>query len=121
VVISKVRRLTMSVEDLKSLARKHWTKWLPAKVASLRETGELNEALQGAATLAQTEIEALMKQGYQETEAREVVLPKLILLPPEADAEMSAEERAEHAAAEAEYQKHPPVPADDPEENFPVR
>ena len=42
----------MSVEELASLARDHWTKWLPTMVNDLRERGQLEEALHGAASLA---------------------------------------------------------------------
>jgi hypothetical protein len=52
----------MSGRELASLARAHWMKWLPQKVADLRASGQLNEALQAAAGLAQKEIELLMKQ-----------------------------------------------------------
>lgn len=111
------RSQPMSVPELKALARKHWTEFLPRKVAELRAQGTLDEELQGAATLAQTEIEQLKSRGYQESEAREVALPKFILLTPEP---VEDEQARELAAKEAEYQKHPPVPTD-PEENLPVR
>ena len=98
----------MSVRELASLARTHWTKWLPQTVADLRASGQLNEALQGAAGLAQKEIELLMKQGYQEHEAREAALPMFILLPPEPGAEEEDWERLELAEKEAEYRRNPP-------------
>jgi hypothetical protein len=86
----------MSVHELKALARKHWAERLPEKVKELK----------GAANLAQTEIEHLMRQGYQEHEAREVALPKFILLKPEKDVpDELAEELAE---MEREHQKNPP-------------
>jgi hypothetical protein len=46
----------------------------------LQENGELTEAIHGAASLAQAEIDRLMKQGYQEHEAREVALREFVLL-----------------------------------------
>lgn len=94
----------MSVQELKALARKHWEEWLPDKVKELKAEGQLNEALQGAALRAQAEIEHLMKIGYQDSEAREVALPKFILLPPE----WPGEEDEELAEKEREYQKSPP-------------
>lgn len=98
----------MSVQDLKALARKHWTQYLPEKVRALKAEGKLDEALQGAASLAQAEIEHLMQaRHYQEHEAKEVVLPKFILLPPE-EAEPDEQDQ-ELAEKEREYQKHPPV------------
>lgn len=95
----------MSVMELTALARKHWKKWLPEKTAELRANGTFNEETQGAATLAQAEIETLMKAGYQEHEAREVALPMFVLLPPEEEDDEQAQELAE---MEREYQKNPP-------------
>ena len=98
----------MSVQELKALARKHWEEWLPQKVADLKAQGKLNEALQGAANLAQTEIEHLMsKKHYSVDEAREVALPQFILLPPEQPAEPDEQDR-ELAEKEAAYQRNPP-------------
>jgi len=100
----------MSVQELKALARKHWEEWLPDKVKELRAEGRLNEALQGAALRAQAEIEHLVKIGYQDSEAREVALPKFILLPPEPGQDgLDEEMREELAEKEREYQKNPPV------------
>src|SRR5688500_482676 len=101
----------MSVLELKALARKHWLEWLPNKVAAPKAEDKLDEALQGAASLAQAEIEALMKQGYPEHAAREVALPMFILLTPEPAAE-DDEQEAELRAMEREYQRNPPVLAD---------
>ncbi len=98
----------MSIQELTSLARKHWTKWLPEKVKALKAEGKLTEALNGAANLAQDQIEHLMAKGYQEHEAREVALPQFILLPPEENDEDDWESR-ELAEMEREYHKNPPV------------
>ena len=94
----------MSVLELKALARKHWTKYLPNKVRELKAEGLLEDELHGVANLAQDEIETLQKKGYQEHEAREVVLRQLILLPQEEDDEQARE----LAEMEAEYQASPP-------------
>lgn len=94
----------MSVEAFKAKARKHWTEYLPSKVAALKAEGRLNEALQGAATLAQDQVEQLMTRGYQAHEAEEVALHQFILLKPEPD-----EQDEELAEMEREYQKNPPV------------
>jgi hypothetical protein len=103
----------VSVEDLKALARKHWTTYLPNKVKALGESGKLEEELTGAANLAQAEIEHLMRRkGYQEHEAREVALPKFILLKPGPDEEAEDEQAAELRELEAEYQANPPVLTD---------
>lgn len=103
----------MSIPELQALARKHWTKWLPEKVKELRASGTLEEALHGAASLAQAEIDHLTsKLGYQQHEAREVALKKFILLQPEPQANESPAERQELAQKESEYRKHPPVPSE---------
>jgi hypothetical protein len=50
----------MSVLELKALARKHWTKYLPNKVRELKAEGLLEDELHGVANLAQDEIELLV-------------------------------------------------------------
>jgi hypothetical protein len=75
----------MSVPELMTLTRKHWNKYLPNKVRELQASGELNEAMFGAASLAQMEIDHLKKVGYSEQEAREVALRQFVLLPEETD------------------------------------
>jgi Holliday junction resolvasome RuvABC DNA-binding subunit len=92
----------MSVHELMTLARKHWKVHLPDKVKELRAEGMLEAATNGAANLAQSEIETLMKAGYQEHEAREVALPMFILLKPEYHED---EQDRELAEMESEYQK----------------
>lgn len=94
--------------SLASKARKHWATWRPKMVADLKAAGQLDEAVQGAATRAQDRIAGLMQQGYQQHEAEEVALREFILLAPEPEAEESDEERAEAAMLEAEYLKAPP-------------
>jgi len=109
----------MSIPELMALTRKHWMEYLPKKVQELRESGELNEALHGAASLAQAEIDHLMMIGYAEHEAREVALPMFVLLPEEPDED--DEQARELADMEAAYQKNPPVMMNDPDEDLPVR
>jgi hypothetical protein len=84
---------------MESLARKHWAKWLPKKVARLKAAGELNEAIQGAATAAAREIE-----GHRH-DAEEIALPMFILLKPEAGANEELWERRELAEMERQYRK----------------
>lgn len=98
----------MSVSELMTLAREHWQAHLPDKVKELRAEGMLEAATNAAANLAQSEIETLMKAGYQEHEAREVALPMFILLPPEYHED---EQDRELADMEREYQRNPPVMA----------
>jgi hypothetical protein len=96
----------MSVPELMTLTRKHWNEHLPNKVRELRASGELNEAIWGAASLAQTEIDRLKTMGYQEHEAREVALREYVLLPEETGED--DEQARELADMEAAYQKNPP-------------
>lgn len=107
----------MNRHAMESLARKHWAKWLPKKVARLKADNELNEAIQGAATAANREVEYLMLQGYQRHEAEEVALPMFILLKPEAEAEAeeAPSERRELATQERQYRKAMAPHADDRE------
>jgi hypothetical protein len=100
-------------QDLVAKAREHWTKWLPAKVAALRQEGRLEESLQGAANLAQAEIKSLQEAGYQAHEAEEVALPHHILLQPEPGAGQPAWEKAELAKLEREYRENLPTEADE--------
>jgi hypothetical protein len=105
----------MSVSELQALARKHWMMYLPTRVRELNAAGEQDRALQGAAT----EIDQLMGWGYQESEAREVVLPKFILLPEE---KMDDEQVRELAEKEAAYHRNPPWQATFYDEDYlPIR
>jgi hypothetical protein len=107
--MKETRSKSVSIPELKALARKHWEEWLPEKVKELRAEGKLDEALHGAARAAQKEIDHLKSIGYQEHEAEEVALPMFILLKPEPGVDGETEEQhAEAAEAEAEYRRHPP-------------
>jgi hypothetical protein len=57
----------MSVHELMTLARKHWKARLPDKYKELQAERILEASLNGAANMAQPEIEHLMKQGYRST------------------------------------------------------
>lgn len=91
-------------EQYRIKARKHWAKWLPQKVAELKEAGQLDAALQIAANLTRAKVDELMAQGYQLHEAEEVALPEYVLLKPEAKANLAPWERAELAAQEKQFQ-----------------
>lgn len=95
----------MDRSTLMRFARAHWQAWLPARVAELRAAGEFGENLQAVAARAQRDIQDLMRQGYQEHEAAEVVLPQLVLLPPEPGTELDDDEREELAELDREYQR----------------
>jgi len=63
----------MSIAALEAKALRHWKEWLPKKVAALRAEGRLEEAVHGAALLAQDQIEHLMTyRHYPEWAAEEV-------------------------------------------------
>lgn len=92
-------------DQYKAKARKHWTEWLPEKVAALKAAGELDAALQVAANAARARVDELMAQGYQLHEAEEVALPEFVLLKPEPKARETPEQRAELAAREKTHRK----------------
>jgi hypothetical protein len=92
----------MSIPELMTLARKLWRAHLPDKYKELQAEGMLEAATNGAANLAQSEIETLMKAGYQDHEARSVALPMFLLLPPEYHEDEQDRELAEE---ERDYQK----------------
>jgi hypothetical protein len=100
----KERTFQVSVHELMTLACKHWTAHLPDKVKELQAEGMLEAETNAAANLAQSEIETLMKAGYQEHEAREVALPMFILLKPEYRED---EQDRELAEMEAEWRRNP--------------
>lgn len=85
----------MSAQRYASMARKHWTKWLPKRVAELKAEGQLDPTLQTVGKQAFEAVLELMQQGFQQHEAEEVVLRDLVLLKPEADAAMEPWEREE--------------------------
>jgi hypothetical protein len=100
----------MSSQEYLSLIRKHWPTYLPDKVAALKAQGRLQEAMEGAARLAQSEQEDLEKnQGYREHEAREVALAHHVYLEPEPGAGQPAWERKELDDLESQYQQNPPT------------
>ncbi|WP_069265189.1 hypothetical protein [Paraburkholderia nodosa] len=65
------------------MALNHWQKWRPKEYWQMQKDGTLNEEAQTASKRAAREVASLMEAGYQKHEAEEVVLPELILLPPE--------------------------------------
>ena len=65
------------------MARNHWTKHLPKKVAELKAEGMLQDALQTAAIQATDRVVELMQLGYRHHEAEEVARAEFLILPPE--------------------------------------
>jgi hypothetical protein len=96
---------TMSASRYATMARKHWTTWLPKKVAALKAEDQLEPTLQTVGKLAQERVLELMQQGFQQHEAEEVALSELILLTPERRANVKPWERKEEAALEAMFRK----------------
>ena len=92
-------------DHYKAKARKHWTEWLPQKVATLKAEGELDAALQTAANATRARVDELMGQGYRLHEAEEVALTEFVLLKPELKARETPEQRAELAAKERAHRK----------------
>ena len=76
-----------------TMALNHWKKWRPQMVKSFREAGTLNERAQKASREASDQVAHLMQSGLQKHEAEEFVLPDLIMLPPEKDADEAAAPR----------------------------
>jgi len=68
-----------------AMARKHWTKHLPAMTAGLKSEGIFEETVKEAAEQAVTELDGLLRSGVGMQGAREIVLQEYILLPPETD------------------------------------
>ncbi|MCK0510169.1 hypothetical protein [Aromatoleum buckelii] len=84
------------------MARKHWTEWLPNKVAELKEEGQWEISLQIAGKQAFEMVLELMQQGFQQHEAEEVALKEFVLLPPEPPDENDREAK-ETAALEVTH------------------
>ena len=65
------------------MALKHRKKWRPKMYREMQEAGTLNKRVQDASKEAARQVAALMEARAQKHEAEEIVLPELILLPPE--------------------------------------
>lgn len=95
----------MSAQTYQAMARKHWAKWLPKKVAELKASEHLEAALQMAGRLAQARVLELMQQGFRATEADEVARSEYIQLKPEPGAGTAQWESKELADLESQYRK----------------
>jgi hypothetical protein len=93
----------LSIPQIESKIRHHWTEWLPNRVAELKETGMWEHRVRKTAEQAHKMMRNLMDQGYPDWAAEEVALKELVLLPPEENPE--DEEEAELAEMEREYQR----------------
>jgi hypothetical protein len=92
----------MATATFAAMARKHWKKWRPREWKALVESGQADAAVLAAAQRANKEMLELMKAGYPETAAEEVVKAEHILLKPEAE-EVAPD--AEDLAREKAYRK----------------
>ena len=101
----------MSAALFASRARKHWTEWLPKKVAELKATGQWEYELNATGRAAQERLLELMAQGYKHHEAEEVAMHEFVLLPPE-EPDEDDWERKELAELEAQYRKMMREPRD---------
>ena len=71
----------------RSLAKRHWEKYLPGMVKELKAEGIYEKQLDLAAQWASEELAALVKRGAQVEAAKEIVLREYIFLDPETDDE----------------------------------
>ena len=69
------------------MALDHWREHLPNRYRQLKESGTLDREAQLASREAAEQVAKLMDAGMQQREAEEMVLPDLILLPPETASE----------------------------------
>jgi hypothetical protein len=65
------------------MALKHWKEWLPEMYKEMKAEGTLNKYAQDASKSAPKQVALLMAAGARKVEAEEIVLPDVILLPPE--------------------------------------
>ncbi|MEM5276700.1 hypothetical protein VSR17_16870 [Cupriavidus taiwanensis] len=65
------------------LALRHWKQWRPKAYREMERDGTLQEFAQSLSKQAAAQVATLMAAGMQKHEAEEMVLPELILLPPE--------------------------------------
>jgi hypothetical protein len=77
----------VSMMYFRSLAKRHWEKYLPGLVAELKKEGRYEKELDLAAQWASEELAALVKGGAQVEAAKEIVLKEYIFLEPETNDE----------------------------------
>ncbi len=71
----------------RSLAKRHWEKFLPDLVKELKAEGTYEQELDRAAQQASEELVRMVQRGAQLEAAKEVVLLEYIFLPPETEEE----------------------------------
>lgn len=93
----------MSKQTFASKIRRNLTQWHPKLAQELRESGQLEAAVQARAKQAQERMLELMQQGYRDHEAEEVVNSEIVNRAPEPGADLEPWERDELAKLEAQY------------------
>ena len=73
----------MNLQNWISEAKAHWKEWRPREFKALQKEGRLEPALMEAAERTFNEMQELMKSGYQEHEAWEIVRQEYLFTPPE--------------------------------------
>ena len=72
-----------NLQNWVNLARNHWKEFRPKMYAALKQNGELESALQEAASKTFSEVSQLEDAGYQADEAFQMVREKYLILPEE--------------------------------------
>jgi hypothetical protein len=108
----------MTTEAFAAEIRHHWKKWLPRKWKELVDSGRMMAETMAVAQMAHQEKMRLMRAGYQEHEADEVVRAEFILLKPEpklvAPRARPATTRAANARQDPAQEKGPERASDAP-------
>ncbi|MCG8004246.1 MAG: hypothetical protein JAY88_12405 [Candidatus Thiodiazotropha lotti] len=73
----------MNLNDWISKAKEHWKEFQPTRYQELKESGQLEQALQQAAEQTHLEMSELEEAGYQNHEAWEMVRERYLFLPEE--------------------------------------
>ncbi len=73
------------------MAKRHWEKYLPALTEELKRKGIFQKRVHSAAKRAARELAHMVQDGAQLEAAKELVLERYILLPPETLEENSEE------------------------------
>ncbi|MES9942079.1 MAG: hypothetical protein ABW104_12120 [Candidatus Thiodiazotropha sp. 6PLUC2] len=73
----------MNLHNWISKAKEHWKEFQPTRYQELKESGQLEQALQQAAEQTHLEMSELEEAGYQNHEAWEMVRERYLFLPEE--------------------------------------
>ncbi|MEW8437168.1 MAG: hypothetical protein AB2689_03340 [Candidatus Thiodiazotropha taylori] len=73
----------MNLNNWISKAKEHWKEFQPTRYQELKESGQLEQALQEAAEQTHLEMSELEEAGFQNHEAWEMVRERYLFLPEE--------------------------------------